>query len=91
LSEYLLDTFGEEAKSRGVVVGYDHRAYGDLSSKSFFDITVKVFSQKGIKVYAFHQFAFTPLVVGLYSFLRLVAFCDIRIPLLCWNYDYSIP
>ncbi|KNB45321.1 hypothetical protein JH06_1030 [Blastocystis sp. subtype 4] len=61
LSEYLLDTFGEEAKSRGVVVGYDHRAYGDLSSKSFFDITVKVFSQKGIKVYAFHQFAFTPL------------------------------
>lgn len=43
---------------------YDHRAFGDLSSKSFFDVTVKVFAEKGIKVYGFHQFAFTPLVVS---------------------------
>ena len=42
---------------------YDHRRLGDLSSKSFFAITVKVFQQKGIPVYGFRSFAFTPLVV----------------------------
>ena len=42
---------------------YDHRAFGDLSSKSFYSITVKVFQSKDIKVYGFNQFAFTPLVV----------------------------
>ncbi|KAM7458444.1 hypothetical protein BLSTO_00796 [Blastocystis sp. subtype 1] len=62
ICEYLLQQFGEDVKKRGVVVGYDHRALGDLSSKSFFLITAKVFQQKGIPVYGFNSFAFTPLV-----------------------------
>lgn len=61
----------EEARCRcGVSSGdagsgsrYDHRRLGDLSSRSFFAITVKVFQQKGIPVYGFRSFAFTPLVV----------------------------
>lgn len=58
-----------------IITSYDHRASGALSSKPFYeitvkvsklsyDITIKVFQTKGIKVYGFHQFAFTPLVVG---------------------------
>lgn len=78
-----MECFGEEAKTRGVVVGYilrsrfmpsyDHRASGDLSSESFYRITVKVFQQKGFKVYGFHQFAFTPLVVRVIIFFVLLA------------------
>ena len=51
---------------------YDHRSCGDLSSKSFFNITVKVFAEKGLKVYGFNQFAFTPLVVGSISALIIM-------------------
>ena len=82
---------------------YDHRSCGDLSSKSFFDITVKVFGEKGVKVYGFNQFAFTPLVVSsrsvliitlimmIFSFLLFydIAICNFILQLLCRNYDYG--
>ena len=78
LAEYLLEVFGEDAKRKGIVIGYsfiflfyyryDHRAANEISSKSFFIITAKVFHQKGFKVYGFKDFAFTPLVVFSSSF-----------------------
>lgn len=42
---------------------------------SFFTITVKVFQSKGIKVYGFNQFAFTPLVVRFILQNHLQPFC----------------
>lgn len=47
LAQYLLDTYGEEAKSRGVAIGYDTRN----NSESFARITADVLSAFGIRVY----------------------------------------
>ena len=72
------DKYLEDAKRKGIVIGYsfiflfyyryDHRAANEISSKSFFIITAKVFHQKGFKVYGFKDFVFTPLVVFSSSF-----------------------
>lgn len=85
MCEYLIQTFGSQVYERGIVVGYvslsdssysyDHRALGSLSSKLFYELTVKVFSQKKIPVYGFHQFAFTPLVVGSSTLHSSKPFC----------------
>lgn len=47
LGDYLLDTYGEEAKRRGVVIGYDTRN----NSKYFSEVAADVLSSMGIKVY----------------------------------------
>ncbi len=47
LGRYLLDSFGEEAKTRGVAVGYDTRN----RSEYFARITADVLSAMGIRVY----------------------------------------
>lgn len=47
LAQYLLDTYGEEAKSRGVAIGYDTRN----NSESFARVTADVLSAFGIRVY----------------------------------------
>ena len=47
LAKYLLDTFGEEAKSRGVTIGYDTRN----NSEFFARVTADVLSAFGIRVY----------------------------------------
>lgn len=47
LAHYLLDTYGEEAKSRGVAIGYDTRN----NSEFFARITADVLSAFGIRVY----------------------------------------
>ena len=47
LGRYLLDAFGEDAKRRGVAIGYDTRNH----SESFARITADVFSAMGIRVF----------------------------------------
>lgn len=47
LAHYLLDTYGEEAKSRGVAIGYDTRN----NSEFFARVTADVLSEFGIRVY----------------------------------------
>ncbi len=46
-AEYLLDRYGEEAKRRGVVIGYDTR----LHSAEFARVTANILSGLGIRVY----------------------------------------
>ena len=47
LAKYLIDKYGEDAKTRGIVIGYDTRN----NSAYFSKITADVFSSFGIKVY----------------------------------------
>ena len=47
LARYLLDTYGDEAKSRGVAIGYDTRN----NSEHFARVTADVLSAFGIRVY----------------------------------------
>lgn len=73
-SQYLLKQFGEEAKTRGVVVAYDVRAYlkeGEyddkrpnpvkgLSCKDLAKKAAEVYCANGIKVYLFSDYTPTP-------------------------------
>ena len=47
LALFLLDTYGEEAKNRGVVIGYDTRNHSEYFAK----VTADVLSAFGIRVY----------------------------------------
>eukprot|EP00596_Hydrurales_sp_CCMP1899_P010180 CAMPEP_0119044244 /NCGR_PEP_ID=MMETSP1177-20130426/29921_1 /TAXON_ID=2985 /ORGANISM="Ochromonas sp, Strain CCMP1899" /LENGTH=605 /DNA_ID=CAMNT_0007014055 /DNA_START=182 /DNA_END=1999 /DNA_ORIENTATION=+ len=62
IAKYLLNQLGTEAKSRGVVIGYDHRRLGSLSSKEFARICAAVFLSQGFKVYLLEGFVPTPFV-----------------------------
>ncbi|KAI9735993.1 MAG: Phosphoglucomutase-3 [Cirrosporium novae-zelandiae] len=57
IAQYLLDTF-DDAKERGVVVGYDIRR----NSRRFARITANSFEQKGIHVYWLDDYIPTPFV-----------------------------
>lgn len=73
-SQYLLKQFGDEAKKRGVVVGYDVRAYlkeGEyddkrpnpvkgLSCKDLAKKAAEVYCANGVKVYLFIDYSPTP-------------------------------
>merc|ERR1711865_470576 len=52
----------EGVAHRGVVVGFDHRAHGGLSSRAFAERTVAVLASQGIPVYFFRDLVPTPLV-----------------------------
>ena len=59
----MIKTLGEdEAKSRGIVIGYDHRKQNTLSSKGFALITAAVAIHRGVKVYFYTDLVATPLV-----------------------------
>lgn len=62
LAAYLVEAFGEEAKSRGVVLGFDHRARGSLTSRRFALLTAISLLSKGIKVFLFNKLTHTPMV-----------------------------
>jgi phosphomannomutase len=57
LAHYLLATFGDEAKTRGVVIGFDGRTL----SLEFADETSRILAAAKIKAYLFSDFAPTPL------------------------------
>lgn len=57
LAKYVLNTV-ENAQSRGIVIGYDHR----YNSKKFAQLTALAFSQQNFKVYLYSRLVHTPLV-----------------------------
>lgn len=63
LCQYVLDHFGDAARERGVVIGYDHRALGTLNSETFGLLTAAAFLSKGVRVHLFRGVVATPLVV----------------------------
>lgn len=52
------------ARERGVVVGYDHRKFGGMSSERFAQLARGVFKRRGWKVYGFEGLVHTPMVVS---------------------------
>jgi len=69
LAHYLLATFGEEAKTRGVVIGFDGRTL----SPEFADETSRVLAAAGIRSHLFSDFAPTPLTAFAVAKLHAVA------------------
>eukprot|EP01040_Poterioochromonas_malhamensis_P006573 gene6572-7077_t len=57
-----LESVDPAAKEKGLVVGYDHRRLGSLSSQGFARITAAVFLSQGFKVYLLENFVATPFV-----------------------------
>lgn len=51
LGKYLLKTYGDEAKKRGIAISFDNRHY----SKEFRDISSKIFNEMGMPVYTFRD------------------------------------
>ncbi|PPQ90139.1 hypothetical protein CVT25_012308 [Psilocybe cyanescens] len=72
LSDYVLEHV-KDARSRGLVVGYDHRHH----SKHWAQLTTSIFVSKGIKVYLLQGFNHTPMVP--FSVKRLNAACGVMI------------
>ena len=63
LASYLIEQLGEDAaKERGVIIGYDHRKKGSLSSMGFARYCAAVFLARGIKVYCLEGLVPTPFV-----------------------------
>eukprot|EP00938_MAST-03A_sp_MAST-3A-sp1_P005444 g5444.t1 len=63
LCTYLIDKFGEDAaRERGIVIGYDHRAKGSLSSERFASLASKLAASRGFRVHAYSDLVATPLV-----------------------------
>lgn len=58
LASYILSSFPNDARSRGVVIGHDHRH----NSEQFAKLTAAAFLNKGIKVYFYDELVHTPLV-----------------------------
>ncbi|MGB4966018.1 MAG: phospho-sugar mutase [Microgenomates group bacterium] len=73
-SQYLIKKFGDDAKSRGIVITYDVRKYlkegiydnsrpnpvWQLSCKDLAESAAKVYAANGVKVYLFTTFSSTP-------------------------------
>lgn len=57
-----LESLDPETKTKGIVVGYDHRQLSSLSSQGFAFITAAVFISQGFKVYLLDNFVATPFV-----------------------------
>ncbi len=68
LSDFIAD-FGQEAKQKGVVVGYDARRF----SKVFGELCCEVFAANGIKAYIFDSLRATPEVSFAVRYLKTVA------------------
>ena len=62
LVRYLEAVLGDNAKTQGVVIGYDHRALGSLSSLQFARVSAAVLLGAGFKVYCLEDYVPTPIV-----------------------------
>jgi len=86
-SQYLLNKFGQEAKTRGVVISYDVRQYlkkgvynddlpNPIMGMSCKELAIKaacIYSANGIKVYLFSDFTTTPEMSFMVRELHAVA------------------
>lgn len=73
LTVYLEKVFGDAGKARGVVLGYDHRAYGSLNSERFAVLSAVVLMSRGFTVHLFEGFVSTPTVPWAVNQLGAVA------------------
>ena len=74
LIRYLDEVLGASvAREKGIVVGYDHRMKGSLSSAGFARITAAVFVSQGYKVYFLEDLVATPFVAYGVTFLGCAA------------------
>jgi len=62
LVRYLEAVLGDNGKKQGVVIGYDHRALGSLSSLQFARVSAAVLLGAGFKVYCLEDYVPTPFV-----------------------------
>ena len=63
LAAYLSGVLGlETSRDRGIVIGYDHRKSGTLSSLGFARISAAVFLSRGYKVFLLENYVPTPFV-----------------------------
>lgn len=65
----LIESFGEDAKKRGVVIGRDIRHY----SYEFSILTARILAEKGIKVYLFPGITPTPLLAYSIRYLKTIS------------------
>ena len=65
----LIDSLGEDAKKRGVIIGRDIRHY----SYEFSILTAKILAEKGIKVYLFPGIVPTPLLAYAIRYLKTIS------------------
>lgn len=65
----LIDSLGEDAKKRGVVIGRDIRHY----SYEFSILTAKILAEKGINVYLFPGIVPTPLLAYAIRYLKTIS------------------
>ena len=63
LCVYLEKVFGDAGKARGVVIGYDHRAFNSLNSEQFAILSAAVLMSRGFVVHLYNGFVSTPSVV----------------------------
>jgi len=71
LLQYLVEVDGRSnLENKGIVIGYDHRSQGTLSSKQFARMVAAVFIGKGIKVYLLEDFVPTPFVAFAVRYLQ---------------------
>jgi len=66
-----------DAASRGIVVGFDHRALGGLSSRRFALLTAAAARARGVAVFLFGDLVATPLVP--FAVLRLRAAAGVMV------------
>eukprot|EP00286_Rhodomonas_abbreviata_P022225 CAMPEP_0181293842 /NCGR_PEP_ID=MMETSP1101-20121128/3279_1 /TAXON_ID=46948 /ORGANISM="Rhodomonas abbreviata, Strain Caron Lab Isolate" /LENGTH=325 /DNA_ID=CAMNT_0023398453 /DNA_START=25 /DNA_END=999 /DNA_ORIENTATION=+ len=57
-----MDSLDADAKNKGVIIGFDHRELGSLSSKALARISAAVFLSQGYKTYLLEGFVPTPFV-----------------------------
>lgn len=62
LVAYLIREYGDSAKERGILLGYDHRASGSLNSRRFAHLTASAALQEGMNVHLYDNIVCTPLV-----------------------------
>jgi phosphomannomutase len=73
IARYLVNQLGPQAKSKGVVIGYDHRKLGSLSSLGFARMSAAILLSEGFKVYCLEGFVPTPFVAFAVSHLTCAA------------------
>lgn len=69
LSSYLLDAYGEDARSRGVVIAYDSR----LHSANFATAAARCLNHFGIKAFVFDKLTPTPILSFAVRYLGCIA------------------
>lgn len=69
LANHIINKYGEEGKSKGVVIAYDSR----YKSKEFCEETAKTFAAYGIKVYIFNSLRPTPELSFAVRYLNCIA------------------